>query len=169
MSSSPTIPDAAVLKAANINPATLLATDYLNHFNEVLMLIEMLPSMPDCAEDVFAWRPMSYDDYFEQSTFKEKRLAVVSYGAVQPVLKGRFESLVEQINDKVYGLIEQIASANGVLEPQQFEFLAFTASTEIRPLIDQVSALINGTETSTDWMLAVDHPTAQDEVDRLFD
>jgi hypothetical protein len=29
---------AAVLKAANINPKTGLATDYLNHFNEAIML-----------------------------------------------------------------------------------------------------------------------------------
>ena len=29
---------AAELKAANINPQTGLATDYLNHFNEAIML-----------------------------------------------------------------------------------------------------------------------------------
>ena len=43
------------LEQANINPQTGLATDYLNHFNEVMMLLEMLPDMPDCAEDVLEW------------------------------------------------------------------------------------------------------------------
>ena len=42
---------AAVLRAANINPRTGLATDYLNHFNEAIMLLEMIPDMPECAED----------------------------------------------------------------------------------------------------------------------
>ena len=42
---------AARLRAANINPHTGLATDYLNHFNEAVMLLEMVPDMPECAED----------------------------------------------------------------------------------------------------------------------
>ena len=169
MSERLSIPDAASLRAANINPATLLATDYLNHFNEVLMLIEMLPSMPDCAEDIFAWRPMSYDDYFSQSTFKEKDLASSLYEAVNSGLKTKFEGLVTEINEKVLNLIEQVSAMNGNFDMPHLESLAFTASTEIRPLIDRVSAMINGSDEATDWMLAVDHPTAQDEIDRLFD
>ncbi|WP_213030289.1 hypothetical protein, partial [Acinetobacter baumannii] len=51
---------AAQLKAANINPRTGLATDYLNHFNEAIMLLEMVPDMPECAEDFLAWTPLSY-------------------------------------------------------------------------------------------------------------
>lgn len=39
------------LRVANINPRTGLATDYLNHFNEAVMLLEMIPDMPECAED----------------------------------------------------------------------------------------------------------------------
>ena len=42
---------AAQLKAANINPRTGLATDYLNHFNEAIMLLEMIPDIPESAED----------------------------------------------------------------------------------------------------------------------
>ena len=51
---------AAVLRAANINPRTGLATDYLNHFNEAIMLLEMIPDMPECAEDFLTWTPLSY-------------------------------------------------------------------------------------------------------------
>ena len=39
------------LADANINPATGLATDYLNHFNEAIMLLEMLSSCPECRDD----------------------------------------------------------------------------------------------------------------------
>ena len=48
-------PAAARLRAANINPRTGLATDYLNHFNEAIMLLEMIPDMPECAEDFLLW------------------------------------------------------------------------------------------------------------------
>jgi hypothetical protein len=51
---------AARLRAANINPRTGLATDYLNHFNEAIMLLEMIPDMPECAEDFLLWYPLSY-------------------------------------------------------------------------------------------------------------
>ena len=34
--------EAPRLADANINPVTGLATDYLNHFNEAIMLLEML-------------------------------------------------------------------------------------------------------------------------------
>jgi muramoyltetrapeptide carboxypeptidase LdcA involved in peptidoglycan recycling len=42
------------LLGTNINSVTLLATDYLNHFNEVIILIEMVADMPDMIEDVLA-------------------------------------------------------------------------------------------------------------------
>ena len=55
---------AAQLRAANINPRTGLATDYLNHFNEAIMLLEMVPDMPECAEDFLSWQPLSYAEHF---------------------------------------------------------------------------------------------------------
>ena len=42
------------LLGTNINSVTLLATDYLDHFNEVIILIEMVADMPDMIEDVLA-------------------------------------------------------------------------------------------------------------------
>jgi hypothetical protein len=58
---------AAQLRAANINPRTGLATDYLNHFNEAIMLLEMIPDMPECAEDFLGWQPLSYREHFTAS------------------------------------------------------------------------------------------------------
>ncbi len=168
MSDQAPLPDEATLRAANINPTTLLATDYLNHFNEVLMLIEMLPDMPDCAEDLFSWRPMTYRDYFTQSTFKEKQLAISLYDSVVLSIRERFESLIAEIDEKVLQIIERVSATDEASMQASFEGLAFSASTEIRPLIDRASALINDADAITDWMLAIDHPTAQDEVDRLF-
>ena len=52
--------------AALVNPASGLANDFLNVYNEILMLIEMLPAMPELADDIFGWRPCSYRSYFMQ-------------------------------------------------------------------------------------------------------
>lgn len=45
------------VEGTNICDASLLATDYLNHFNEVVMLIGMIPDMPECLDDAREWRP----------------------------------------------------------------------------------------------------------------
>ena len=50
----------ARLIEANINPITGLATDYLNHFNEAIMMLELAMQMPERIDDFCAWRPLSY-------------------------------------------------------------------------------------------------------------
>ncbi len=45
-----------LVKGKNINEDTLMATDYLNHFNEIIMLLEMVPSMPECFDDCQEWQ-----------------------------------------------------------------------------------------------------------------
>jgi hypothetical protein len=71
----------AELRAANINPRTGLATDYLNHFNEAIMLLEMVPDMPECAEDFMGWQPLTYAEHFTASNFKARDLAIAAYEA----------------------------------------------------------------------------------------
>src|SRR3954467_14695886 len=72
------------LRAANINPTTGLATDYLNHFNEAIMLLEMIPDMPDCFQDFLDWKPLSYREHFTASNFKARDLAITAYEAADP-------------------------------------------------------------------------------------
>src|ERR1700686_5113082 len=53
--------------AALVNPASGLANDYLNLFNEIVMVIEQLPEMPELIDDLLAWRPTTYIEYFTRS------------------------------------------------------------------------------------------------------
>ena len=64
-------------------PAPGLATDYLNHFNEAIMLLEMVPDMPECAEDFLTWTPLSYAEHFWASNFKARDLAIEAYECVR--------------------------------------------------------------------------------------
>src|ERR1039458_7940954 len=85
---------AARLAEANINPATGLATDYLNHFNEAIMLLEMLSSCREGRDAFLGWRPMSYREHFEASGFKGRALAIAAYDAADPSLRGCLDTLV---------------------------------------------------------------------------
>src|SRR6201991_3264811 len=84
---------AAQLRAANINPRTGLATDYLNHFNEAIMLLEMIPDMPECAEDFLSWQPLSYREHFRASNFKARDLAIEAYDSANEVIRTEFENI----------------------------------------------------------------------------
>ena len=81
------------LRVANINPRTGLATDYLNHFNEAVMLLEMVPDMPECAEDFLTWTPLSYAEHFTASNFKARDLAIEAYERADPAAGQRIEPL----------------------------------------------------------------------------
>ena len=69
----------ARVRGTNINEQTLLATDFLNHFNEIVMTLELVPDMPELLEEAKAWQPKTYQDHFRDSVFAEKDLAVEAY------------------------------------------------------------------------------------------
>src|SRR5260370_32266601 len=84
---------AAQLRAANINPRTGLATDYLNHFNEAIMLLEMIPDIPECAEDFLLWYPLSYREHFMASHFKARDLAIEAYESADEHIRVEFDNI----------------------------------------------------------------------------
>ncbi len=152
------------LEQANINPTTGLATDYLNHFNEVVMLLEMLPAMPDCAEDVLDWQPLDYESHFENSSFTDKQLAVIAYHAAPVALRTHLEERVAQIDAAVLSAQEKLKAA---ADPATIaNEIAETATHVIKPLISIASGVIHG-----HVMPDADSPEgddAQAEIDALF-
>ncbi len=153
---------AEALRAANINPDTGLATDYLNHFNEVVMLMEMLPDMPDCAEDVLDWEPVDYCDHFLQSGFKDKDLAVQAYAAAPHAVRAHLETLILQINAEV---LEAQEALRDTVDDETCARIARLATDEIKPLIGAASGAIHGRIDGEDGFT---DDTAQAGVDALF-
>jgi hypothetical protein len=131
----------ARLARANINPRTGLATDYLNHFNEAIMLLEMLSACPDCIEDFLAWKPMSYREHFAQSRFKERDLALAAYNAAEPGLREFLDALAMTMTV----VLETTRKAIGA-DPSSTEAVLITAHAVacLMPLIARAAAVING-------------------------
>src|SRR6476646_5146193 len=90
--------DSARLAAANINPKTGLATDYLNHFNEAIMLLDMLPDTPECIVELIGWEPLSYEEHFAISHFREKDLAIAAYQAAPATVRVQLDELANTMN-----------------------------------------------------------------------
>jgi hypothetical protein len=155
--------DFARLKGTNINPATGLATDYLNHFNEAIMLLEMLPSAPECKEDFLAWRPMSYREHFLASSFRHRDLAIAAYEAVDPAYRRRLDEVADQMG-KI--LIATHDGMKGDLAPDTLRVLAEATTRWLRPLVARAGAVINGEPINTKTS---DDSAPQDAIDLLFD
>ncbi len=130
------------LTHANINPSTGLATDYLNHFNEVVMLLEMLPDIPECAEDVLAWEPADYITHFSASKFSAKELAIRAYGAVDEQLRTALEKCIAEIDQEVISL--QMMLGSGDATDELLQIVQEKAVTIIRPLLSRAGSIIHG-------------------------
>ena len=132
---------AAQLKAANINPRTGLATDYLNHFNEAVMLLEMIPDMPECAEDFLAWTPLSYADHFVASNFKARDLAIEAYEMAEPGIRTEFDKLTSTMTS----ILTAVGSAmREVHQDKSRATLAEQATGWVKPLVMLTAGVING-------------------------
>src|ERR1700732_3280064 len=137
--------DRARLVEANINPVTGLATDYLNHFNEAIMMLELAPQVPECIDDFCAWRPLSYCEHFAASRFKERDLAIAAYGNADPALRRRLDELADGMNAVLLATAAAMRA-----EPQALGVLARDALARLRPLVARAGAGIPGAENAAD-------------------
>jgi hypothetical protein len=132
---------AARLASANVNLATGLATDYLNHFNEAIMLLEMVANCPDCLADFNSWRRLSYREHFQNSRFAGRDLAIAAYEAADPVARANLETLAATMTN----VIEQTrATMTAGLPPQAAAALADRAAAWLKVLVARAGAIING-------------------------
>jgi len=142
---------AAQLRAANINPRTGLATDYLNHFNEAVMLLEMVPDMPECADDFLAWQPLSYCEHFKASNFKARDLAISAYETSDAGIRAQFD----HITNSMTSILTAVGSAmREVRQDKTRATLAEQASGWVKPLVAQAGSIINGgTDADIDYIM----------------
>ena len=145
---------AARLRAANINPRTGLATDYLNHFNEAVMLLEMVPDMPECAEDFLTWAPLSYAEHFTASNFKARDLAIEAYKRADPAVRAQFD----QITNSMTSILTAVGSAIREAEHEKTRIqLAEQATHWVKPMIAACGGIINGgAEADVESIMAQD-------------
>jgi hypothetical protein len=156
-SNSATIPTQAVpsqvLKRAEaiVNPASGLANDYLNLFNEIVMLIEQLPTMPELIEDILQWRPVTYQDYFAKSVLPGRTSALEAYAALDGNFRRDFEDVVSDLDRRAVGAVVAIRrqyKTMGVVSPVAMTDLCERAGETLREVLLKATSLVNhGTRT----------------------
>lgn len=150
----------ARLAGTNINPKTFLATDYLNHFNEVIMLLEMLEEIPSCAADIAGWRPMSYIEHFQASGLADRELALEAYAAAPEEAREGLTLVVERLNASILTAQTDLSKSTDPI---------------LRRLVELAGMVINGSLTLADEadldarLMSTSSSLSQDSIDSLFD
>jgi hypothetical protein len=146
-------------RGSNVNEKTLLATDYLNHINEIVMLFDLVPDAPECLEDCKAWQPLGYQDHFRASHIADRDLAIEAYDFAPPAYKEPFDQLVGEMNRLVALSIEKLDAAIAEGNEDVTRLIAERASRNLQDLIGQASAVIHGS----------DHTVDQAQIDALME
>jgi len=145
--------------AANVNPKTGLATDYLNLFNEAIMLFEMGLDMPDMAEELSEWHKRDYIQHFEKSGFEMKDVVISAYRLAPTEIRQAFDECCETALSVFDSSIDILLSSN-LNDPQALDELR-SRLNEMKLLVLEMDSHIHGNAK------AIEH-NIQSEVDDLF-
>lgn len=129
---------------ALVNPASGLANDYLNLFNEIVMLIEQLPTMPELFEDIQKWRPISYRDYFRRSILPGRGPALEAYDKLDARFRQSFETVVADLDRRAVGAVAAVRRQfRGEPDPEGLATLCERAGQSIREVLDTATMIVN--------------------------
>ena len=139
----------ALVLGKNINSQSLIATDYLNHFNEIHMLLGMISDMPDCLDDIIEWKAITYQEHFKNSVFQDKELAIEAYRHSPEKYRLPFEACVGKMDHLLSNTIKQAEQNIRSGNIDALTSLITDYNPKMEQLIEECSAIINSTETTT--------------------
>jgi hypothetical protein len=148
-----------------VNPSSGIANDFLNQYNEVLLLVENLPVLlPEMIEDLLAWKPRNYKEYFQSSPLAGGHLAIEIYQALEGAFRERFESQIAKLNvlaSKAIVVIGNQQHGSDEMRPEDIEAFCEELSAKLRAEIERAVDLVN-------HGLEVPPETSQEMADRLM-
>lgn len=161
-------------EGTNVNSNTLLTTDYLNHFNEIIMLLELVPSAPSqFAAELAEWEHESYEEHFTHSGFRDKELAIVGYRNAPEEVRRAFDSSVADLEQEMVLLLKQVQDRIAEGDTSGLSELCSESVPRLQGLVGVISGIVNGDVPETDEQEqagSAETPTdAQSAVDALFD
>lgn len=118
----------------------VLSTDYLNHYGEALMLVEMAAIDLSVIGDLRAWRPKTYRDHFATSGLRCAPGALQAYEGLGRTEMGAFESLCSAMNRLVDTVLLVL---NEATTPGDAAMVVEVAVAAFRSLLARATAFIN--------------------------
>jgi len=136
------------VRGTNINEQTLLATDYLNHLNEPIMLFEMLADVPELLDELAEWQPKSYVEHFTDSAFSDKDLAIEAYAVAPAMYREAFDETVDNAKQCIATAIEALTTLTEQGRTEDVRVVSAEVSKILGSLVDKASSIIHGKVTT---------------------
>jgi hypothetical protein len=132
---------------ALVSPASGMANDYLNHFNEVLLMIENLPVLlPEMVDELVAWKPVSYRDYFELSNLPGSAEALAIYDNLDEDFRKEAEIMIGLLDRIILESVSIITShrrPDGTIEARDIEEVCAKLADALRAVLERMSDMVN--------------------------
>lgn len=138
------------IAGSTIDPRSLLSTDYFNHFNEAIMLLGMLPDMPEMLDDVDAWEFSSYCEHFRSSGLAIAPLAIEAYDFVPRSLRDRLEKIAVQMSMLIVETRVRLRFALEDGDMERFRSTAELHALQLQGMVDDGGSIVHGYEHSAD-------------------
>ncbi len=155
-----------IKQASNlVNPSSGIANDFLNQYNEVLLLVENLPVLlPEMVDELLAWKKKSYEEYFMTSPLPGSDIAIKIYGMLDDSFKKKFEvqiAKIDKIADRAVEVIRERNSASSELNADDVEEFCGQISKKLREEMEGAARMVN-------YGLAIAPEESQALADRLM-
>lgn len=147
------------VRGTNIDEQTLLATDYLNHLNEPIMLLEMAADAPELLEELAAWRPKSYIEHFAESAIADKDLAIRAYAAAPEMFREPFDRTIESAGRCIVNTVAALIELSKQERGDEMRAIASEVTAILGELVDRASSIVHGEVTAFD----------RTQIDRILD
>jgi hypothetical protein len=139
--------------------ATGLATDFLNRYNEPVMLLDMLPVEPACLDEFLGWTPCTYVEHFVRSRFSDRQRVLEAYFQAPA---GSREALAAVVSEMAKVIVATQVELKREPEPAAQAEIATRAANRLRDLLVAAGAIVHGRRR-------VDIANAQAAIDGLVD
>ena len=157
-----------LIKQANnlVNPTSGIANDFLNQYNEVLLLVENLPVLlPEMVDELLAWKAKSYEEYFNSSPLPGGHIAIKIYNTLDSQFRKKFEAQIAKANkiaEKAIAVIDnRRRDRSDELSADDIELFCGNISKRLREETEKAAKMVN-------YGLAVAPETSQALADRLM-
>lgn len=134
----------------NIDPRSLLSTDYFNHFNEVVMMLGMVGDMPELLDEIDKWDFKTYREHFLESGLGFAPLAIECYEVAPSDMRERFEKIATQMSMLIVETRVKLRQTWEAGEMDKFKDMANLHSMELQGMIDDGAAIVHGYTAALD-------------------
>lgn len=153
----------------NVDRATLLASDYLNHFNEIVVLLEHAPAnLGEMTAALEAWKPISYVEYFSKSDVRERDIAIVAYRNAPENVRTMFDAAIAALQLHMMATVKEIRTLAKRKRSKALDSACAESAARLKTMIAQAASIATGHNEVLPIERASLLPSLQERVDVLF-